>query len=180
MLVNGTVCIAAKGFWIWTSKLQAKPNMSHAFSWPPNITIFYPLPLPTFSRIKYTNVSTQCENSVKIERGIDKLSVIRCVGEQFLQCVLCFTPLFSLLAIQLYKPAKQECSLNATPRKDRDKNSLTDPPSPFPFIIYPLCRSNQINEATKIFLSRFKYYKDNIVFFIYQTWNWLVSNVPVH
>ena len=58
---------------------------------------------------------------------MDKLSVIRCVGEQLLQCVLCFTPLFSLLALQLYKPAKQECSLNATPRKDRDKNSLTDP-----------------------------------------------------
>lgn len=123
------------------------PNMRHAFSWPPNITIFYPLPLPTFSRIKYTNFSTQCENSVKIGRGMDKLSVIRCVGDQILQCVLCFTPLFSLLALQLYKLAKQECYLNATPRKDRDNNSLTDPP--FPLIIYPLCRSNQNNKATK-------------------------------
>lgn len=106
--------------------------------------------LPTFSRIKYTNVSTQCENSVKIERGMNKLSVIRCVGEQILQCMLCFTPLFGLLALQLYKPAKQECYLNATPRKDRDNNSLTDtPPPPFLFIIYPLCRCNQKNKTTQ-------------------------------
>ena len=166
-MVNGTVCIAAKGFWTWTSKLQAITNMSHAFSWPPNITIFYPLPLPTFSRIKYSNVSTQCENSVKIERGRDKLSVIRCVGEQILQCVLCFTPLFSLLALQLYKLAKQECSLNATPRKDSDNNSLTDPPSPFPLIIYPLCRSNQNNEATKYSWVDLSITKIILYFFIY-------------